>query len=146
MFRTIERIYGLAPLYTQFNITIPFPGTELWKWMDAKKILPNEFKWNYYQMSNIEGEKLTEENVGNLPIYVPDGFTKMDIVELFKIANHIGIWNEFRYKFKNAKIKFMLSAGRHPVRFIKGITSLIRYKIFKNRIISKIGSVVKEEA
>jgi len=137
MFRTIERIYDLAPDYVQFNITIPFPATELWTWMDKKGLLPEQFKWNYYQMSNIEQENLTPEEIEELPIYLPPGFTKKDVVELFYISNNLGISNEFRNKFRSNRFRFILSAGRHPIRFYRGLKAKSQYKRFKLKILGR---------
>jgi len=138
MFRTIDRIIYLSPDYIQFNITIPFPATALWTWMDVRNLLPDEFKWNYYQMSNIEQEDLSSEEMEKLPIYLPPGFSKKEVVELYSIANNLAIWNEFRNKFKRNHFRFVLSVGRHPVRFYLGLKAKKQYKKFKSKMLRRV--------
>lgn len=136
MFRTIDRICSLPADYIQFNITIPFPGTELWTWMIEKGILPKEQarSWEFYQMSNIEQENLTAEEIDKLPIYVPEGFTKRNMFELYMLANGLGKLHEFKVKYrKRGWFGFVLSAGRHPVSLTKALYAFYRYTKFKAR-------------
>ena len=132
MFRTIDRICSLPADHIQFNVTIPFPGTELWTWMQQQGILPKERSWEFYQMSNIEQENLTVEEIDKLPIYVPAGFTKRNMFELYLLANGLGKLHEFKVKYrKRGWFGFLLSAGRHPVSLAGALRARSRYRKFK---------------
>ena len=147
MFRTIERIINLSPDDIQFNITIPYPHTELWKMAEEQKILSGDYHWDFYQMSNIERMNFLNGKEDYLPIFLPPDFTKREIAKLCVIANNMVRWKRFkndlrtapgqlitsrvRYSIGRTPSQFILISGSRLIRFLEAALAKYRYKRFK---------------
>ncbi|MBU1131194.1 B12-binding domain-containing radical SAM protein [Patescibacteria group bacterium] len=104
--KTISFALELDPDEVQFNITTPYPGTELFQWAKERGYIKS-FNWNDYSMSNVVME-LPEANQEKLQYYYNLAHRrfyfrpKIILRRLFNIRS----WNQLKQEIKGGLALF----------------------------------------
>ena len=118
--RTIEFAKELDADATQFALTTPFPGTELWRLAEEEGMMKLSDNWDDFYMVCDSGHKFTT------PIFETRNLSKRDLKEYLDQAYHEISWSKYKKDIGNPKKIVSIVKKKGLVRTLRFFLGLMR--------------------
>lgn len=112
--KTVAFIRELGLSTIGYNITTPFPGTELWKYALDIGCIPEDAEWNekFYLMKSVTAENLKEKI--NLSDMNPEVMYKMYVM-IEKLNKNLMFRHKIKVIFSRYLLEYIIKCCKNPV-------------------------------